>query len=173
MRKTFIAVLLFLLIPLLSETIQAQIPVNTTYYGAGSIKYLSKTSNFDSTSTLYSEWFDITHLDGQTMYGIYDIVAPVATDTFRIIVQSAFPGTEATASTFLELDTQTVQSTTTSGARFFTYSFTSFAPMVRFKIIPGNALTYVTRIPTAFRWAVYTKVEDYVPTAQQYSNVKP
>lgn len=170
MRKIFIAVLLFMLIPLLT---QAQISVQTMTYGAGSLKYFTKTSGFDSTSTLYTEWTDITHIDGQTMYGIYDIVAPVATDTFKVIVQSAFPGTEATASTFLELDTQTVISTTTSGARFLTYSFTSFAPMVRFKIIPGSTLTYLTRTPTAFRWAIYAKVEDYVPTAQNYSNVRP
>jgi len=169
MRKIFIAVLLFMLIPLLT---QAQIPVNTNTYGAGQMKYFSKTSGWDSVSSYYTDWFDITHMDGQTIYAMYDAVIPSGTaDTIRITLQACFPGMENTATTFFTVDTMyCVGQTASTPVVRATSTFFSFFPMVRAKF---EATEYHSRIPSAFRFALYSKVEDYVPTAQNYSNVRP
>ena len=172
MRKIFIAVLLFILIPLLTQTTQAQTPVNTATYQAGQMKYLSKTSNFDTTMVYFSEWFDITHMDGQTIYAMYDLVIPSGTaDTFKVTLQACFPGMENTATTFFTVDTMyCVGQTASTPVVRATSTFFSFFPMVRAKF---EATEYHTRIPSAFRFALYSKVEDYVPTAQNYGNVRP
>lgn len=172
MRKIFIAVLLFILIPLLTQTTQAQTPVNTATYQAGQMKYLSKTSNFDTTMVYFSEWFDITHMDGQTIYAMYDLVIPSGTaDTFKVTLQACFPGMENTATTFFTVDTMyCVGQTASTPVVRATSTFFSFFPLVRVRF---EQTGQASRIASAFRFALYSRVEDYVPTAQNYGNVRP
>ena len=172
MRKTFYAVLLFLIIPLLTETTQAQTPVQTATYQAGQMKYFSKTSNWDTTMVYYTDWFDMTHMDGQTIYAMYDLVIPSGTaDTFKVTLQAAFPGMENTATTFFTVDTMyCVGQTASTPVVRATSTFFSFFPLVRARF---EQTGQASRIASAFRFALYSKIEDYVPTAQNYSNVRP
>lgn len=166
MKKIFL-IAVFLLMPLIT---QAQTAVYAPFFNGGSANYFTLTA-VDSLTTYYTDFFDITHMDGQTIYVGYDYVTPGTTaDTLKVTLEAAFPGTES-AGPYFTVDTTYFVGNSTSYYYLRAIStFFSFAPRVRAKIENTSS---ANRDGTLFRFFMYAKIEDYVPTAQFYGNVKP
>ena len=73
MIKKIIAIAVFLLLPIIAKS-QVPITVATDYF-LGGIQFSGYWSDFDSTGTYYSDWFDISNIDAQTMKLTYDFTS--------------------------------------------------------------------------------------------------
>lgn len=182
MNKIF-AVLLFLIIPIL--TVQSQ-NVYSGYYANGfSNSYIN--TDVDSNTTYTSDWFDATIYDAQTIYmtvyyycatSVADTLQRIAiegnfnvnngtyanslTDTLDVVSQAA--GVNGAASGYTNLAYSRIPGT--GVVQHITMTPSGFAPLWRLKVTGGanNGILVV---------AIYSRVNDYIPTAQHFGNVRP
>lgn len=178
-----IMVLLFLTIPILTAKSQN---VYSGYYANGySNSYIN--TDVDSNTTYTSDWFDATIYDAQTIYmTVYYLCATSQADTLqRIAIEGNFLVNNSTYASVL-VDTLDVvsQAAGVNGAasgytnlaysrvpgtgvvQHITMTPSGFAPLWRIKVIGGanNGILVVS---------IYSRVNDYVPTAQNFGNVRP
>lgn len=183
MRIFFLTVLFIILIPIISK---GQYAVQTTYYNAG-VSYTSIFTDVDSNTVSYSEWFDGSVLDGQTVYvNAYYINSASVTDTLQQIAieGNAYVGGTTYSSVLIDAIDTISQAAGVGG------NATGYTNIIYSRLSGSGTLQHITMTPSAYypSWRirvrggsnnailvinVYARVADYVPTAQHFGNVSP
>lgn len=176
-----VVLLLFLAMVIPTSVYSQRAFTQTQYYNAG-VTMSWDFGNVDSTSTYYSDWFDISRFDAQTTYltALY-VVSSGTADTFKCFLEGGIPpfispstSSSYTSPMLLDINSTayfavgTVSATGLPTQQSITY--TTKAPMARWRV---SATSTGSGTPTALKLFLYAIVADYVPTAKDYGNVKP
>lgn len=156
MRKLFLIALLFF-----ATLGFSQVAVNAGYYNAGVSYYYSTTMDTNNTNVKYSEYFDISGLDNQTIYLTYDYVTSGNTnDSILIIIQGNLSPTMT-----LNVDTLFLVGSTASSVKQLTLTPSGYAPMYRvyMKNYYGGALDQRNAAATSLKINFYAKATDIAP----------
>jgi hypothetical protein len=167
MKKIFISLILAIVLFAGGNAFSQNVSIDERFYNAG-IGFLGYTAVDTLNTTQYTtSFFDISLIDGQTMYFTYDYYTPATTgaDTLYVIVQSKVG--DATGSMTFNLDTLTIVSNITANTPSqTTFSFTSYHPTCRLIIRPNyygiaGAPLQTSRDGT-LRFFIYARVNDTV-----------
>lgn len=159
---------LFLVILLLVATVgYSQQTVNTQYFNAG-VSYDVGTFAYDTagalaTTAIFTQYFEGTGIDGQTLYLTYDMITAGSTnDSVLVIIQGFIP--TGTTGMVLNCDSLYMVGSTTSSIKQLTLSPTGFAPKYRIRLIHyyAGAADQKNAAITSIKLNVYAKSIDPV-----------
>ena len=144
MKRIFLAILMLVA----TVSFAQKVSFNTDFYnaGVGFTGYWSDVDSWataDSSALTYtSEYFDITPIDGQTLYMTYNFYTSGNTnDSLILYIQGVWgDGTMA-----LNLDTVILVGTNTSLATQVVPSITAYAPMVRVSFVQPTTGAFATK----------------------------
>ena len=173
-KKIFSAVLLVFILVIFTGTINAQ---NITSNGKANVKYHNggveiafSWTGLDSSSTYYSDWFDISLIDAQTIYATSALFLAGTTDTMSVVLQGISERLYTSSNAFyVNLDTFKVVGATTlanSIARSDvqqTLTPTAYAPYCRLAIIPRAVSSTARDASKSFQTFLYARINDYMP----------
>ena len=135
----YILIILFLLYAILTIEANAQVTTRVEY-GLGAPAYITEWSDIDSNTTYYSNWFDISVIDGQTIYytGKFSSTATTGNtnDSVRVIIEGAFR-TTTNSRVWENIDTFLVQGAgayTAGDLVQGTLSLSAYYPEIRYRI---------------------------------------
>ena len=173
-KKIFSAVLLVFILVVFTGTINAQ---NITSNGKANVKYHNggveiafSWTGLDSSSTYYSDWFDISLIDAQTIYATSALFLAGTTDTMSVVLQGISERLYTSSNAFyVNLDTFKVVGATTlanSIARSDvqqTLTPTAYAPYCRLMIFPRAVSSTSRDASKSFQTFLYARINDYMP----------
>lgn len=138
--------------------------------------YTVSWTDIDSLNTYYSQTFDITKIDGQTMYLTYDYISPDSSsankggnkDTLALILEGMFP--PFTTSSYIlgtQIDTVFLVNSGHSGRSSFvqqtSITVANRFPQARWKVVnwtSGDGL--INRSNQTLKLGLYAPINDYV-----------
>lgn len=162
--RTFIILLILAITPLFAV---AQEDVVESYYRSG-IGWYAFFDDVDSTidvARYYSQFFDMSNIDGQTFYVTYRATSD-ANDTMHLIIQGKYNDS-------LIIDMDTLDCICNIGVAQLTSSMTAFMPIVRFKIENQNTTGGLAADDKELRIFMYAKSLDTTPYYRVWGNANP
>ncbi len=157
-------ILLLFAIPLIAT---AQEDVVEQWYDNG-IGWYAFFDDVDSTldvASYKSEWFDWSHVDGQTVYMTYRATSD-ANDTIKVIIQGRYND-----SLTINLDTNACVCNV--GVTQVALTPTAYMPMVRFYIYNQNTTGGLAADAKELYLFIYAKALDAVPYYRHWGNANP
>lgn len=182
MKLKIFAIACVLLISSLSIA-QTAIPVNPSggssttgilpSWHNGGFSYTLTAWATDSIGTYLTAEMDISAMDAQTMYLMYDYITPGGTaDSVKVRFRGYPPGwSSSSASKYLDLDSQIVIGSTTTNVRQLTLSLTAYCPTVKVYFFPTNRDARDQTRDGTFSFMLYAIVNDAVPTYKRWGQV--